>query len=67
MKGRVGLINDITDVFVGVMHYPDRKRPALVVQRGNCAVVIGYLKDDVCVECFKTALADVLNQPPKEE
>ena len=63
---RVGLINTVTDVFVGSEQYPDRKRPALIVQRGSQAVVIGYFKSAECVDVFKEALHDVLNKPKED-
>ena len=30
---------------LAVRHYPDRKRPCLVLEEGNQAVVLGYLTD----------------------
>ena len=32
-------------MILAVRHYPDRKRPCLVLEEGNKAVVLGYLTD----------------------
>lgn len=63
---RVGLVNSEKELFIGSEQYPDRKRPALIVQRGNCAVVIGYFKDDACVEYFKEALFEFFGKEEDE-
>ena len=59
---RVGLVHHEKELFIGSEQYPDRKRPALIVQRGNSAVVIGYFKSDACVDYFKKALFEFFNK-----
>lgn len=53
---RVGLVHKDKELFIGSEQYPDRKCPALIVQRGNSAVVIGYFKNDASVDYFQKAL-----------
>ena len=62
---RVGLINTEKELFIGSEQYPDRKRPALIVQRGSCAVVIGYFKNDASVDYFQKALFEFFNKEEK--
>lgn len=59
---RVGLVHKDKDLFIGSEQYPDRKRPALIVQRGNSAVVIGYFKNDASVDYFQKALFEFFNK-----
>jgi hypothetical protein len=47
-------------VFIGAVSYPDRKRPCLVVQRGNEAVVIGTFSNVSSVLYFEDALKEIL-------
>lgn len=59
---RVGLIHKDKDLFIGSEQYPNRKRPALIVKRGNSAFVIGYFKNDACVDYFQKALFEFFNK-----
>ena len=61
MKGRVGLTNN-TGLFVGAVQYPDRKRPSLVVQYGNQAVVVASFNSDKSAEYFATAIKVLLGE-----
>ena len=65
MKGRVGIGN--AEIFIGAEQWPDRKRPSLVVQRGNCSNIIGSFKSDECVEFFDAALRVLFGDPKKED
>lgn len=47
-------------VFVGAMSFPDRKKPCLVVERGNVATVLGSFIDEERVEEFWKALEELL-------
>lgn len=60
MRGRCGLTNDKRDLFVGAIQYPDRKCPSLVVQRGSQAIVLGHFHDDMSVDLFADAIAEIL-------
>lgn len=53
------------DVSIGAGTYPDRKRPAIIVQRGNFATVYGYFKDAICAALFMDELAELVGA--KEE
>lgn len=59
---RVGLVNSEKELFIGSEQYPDRKRPALIVQRGSSAVVVGYFKDDASVDYFQKALFEFFDK-----
>lgn len=47
-------------VFIGAVSYPDRKKPCLVVQRGNEAVIIGTFNNVSCVQHFEEAIRELL-------
>ncbi len=42
---------------IGVYRFPDRKRPALCVQKGNRLTVYGYFRDDDSARLFMHNLA----------
>lgn len=42
---------------IGAYHFPDKKRPALCVEKGNTVVVYGYFKDDNTAMDFMHELA----------
>lgn len=44
------------DLFIGAEHFPDRKRPSLVIGVGNQFNVIGSFKSEECVEMWLRAL-----------
>lgn len=46
-------------LFIGAMRFPDRKRPCLVVERGNEAVVIGTFISEERVDYFEKSLREV--------
>lgn len=48
------------DTNIGAALLPDRKRPAIVVQRGNSAGVYGYFKDAICAKLFMDELAEMV-------
>lgn len=51
------------NVLIGVRHYPDRQRPCLVVERGNCATVLGTFSNETMVEEFEKALIELFGEP----
>jgi hypothetical protein len=57
---KVGL--EYGGVFIGAVSYPDRKKPCLVVQRGNEAVVIGTFSNVSSVQYFEDALKEMLGK-----
>lgn len=59
MVARVGI--EYNGVFIGAMKFPDRKKPCLVVERGNSCVVIGSFNGVSGVDHFEEALRDLLN------
>ncbi len=63
---RCGIENEETGLFIGATKYPDRKKPSLVVQRGNEAAVVGSFTDQLCVDYFIDALMEVLGETPKK-
>ena len=48
------------DVSIGAAEYPDRKRPAIIVQKGNYAVVYGYFRDIDSARTFMNELAQLI-------
>lgn len=62
---RVGIENN--GVFIGAMSFPDRKKPCLVVERGNSCVVIGSFTGVSGVEHFEEALRDLLKVGGRED
>ena len=55
---RLGI--EYNGVFIGAQSYPDRKKPCLVVQRGNEAIIVGTFNNANCVETFGKALQEML-------
>lgn len=55
---KLGIENN--GVFIGAMNFPDRKRPAFIVERGNTAIVLGTFRNVEMVEEFEKALKDLL-------
>ena len=47
-------------IFIGAMKFPDRKKPSLVIERGNEALVIGSFIDEKRVGYFEEALHEML-------
>ena len=62
---RVGIENN--GVFIGAMSFPDRKKPCLVVERGNSCVVIGSFNGVSGVDYFEEALRDLLKAGGKAD
>ena len=56
--GAVG--SERNGVFIGAMNFPDRKKPCLVIERGNTCEVIGSFIDEERVEHFKKALREMM-------
>lgn len=56
----VGIANK--DIFIGVRHYPDRKKPCLVIERGNEALVLGTFRNEQMVDEFEKALTKLFNK-----
>ena len=54
-------------VFIGAMSFPDRKKPCLVVERGNACVVVGSFTGVAGVNHFEEALRDLLKVGGKED
>ncbi len=48
------------DVSIGAAEYPDRKRPAIIVQKGNSAGVYGYFRDIDNARAFMNELAQLV-------
>lgn len=43
-------------MILAIRHYPDRKKPAVVLEQGNQAVILGYLTDKRREQWLNTAL-----------
>jgi hypothetical protein len=54
----VGIGNE--KIYIGVRHFPDRKKPSFVVERGNQAVVLGSFINEHAVEEFEKGLKELL-------
>lgn len=59
-------MNDISfvkgDLALSVRHYPGRKKPCLVVERGNCGLVVGTLRNESMVKEFELALKELFKE-----
>ena len=54
------------DVRIGAIEYPDRKRPAIIVQKGNSAGVYGYFRDFTSARLFMYELAQLVGAVKEE-
>lgn len=45
---------------ISAEHFPDRKRPALCVTKGNTMTVYGYFNDDASAELFIKELGNLV-------
>lgn len=61
----VGIGNRV--IFIGSRHYPDRKKPCLVVERGNEALVLGAFRNEQMIEEFEKALYELFPQYTAQE
>lgn len=50
------------DVFIGVRHYPGRKKPCLVIERGNEGLVLGTFRNEKMTEEFEKALKELFSE-----
>lgn len=50
------------DTFIGAMSLPEKKRPALVIQKGNEIKYIGCFSNDSAVEEFAEAIEMILQE-----
>ena len=41
---------------VAVRHYPDRKKPCLVIEQGNQGLVLATFQNEKCVEIYERFL-----------
>lgn len=55
------------DVSIGAAEYPDRKRPAIIVQKGNSAGVYGYFRDIGSARDFMNELAQLIGAKKENE
>lgn len=62
---KIGIENN--GVFIGAMSLPDRKKPCLVVERGNQCVVLGSFINAECVGYFEQAFRELLNLPETKD
>ena len=62
---RVGIKLD--DLFVGALSFSDRKKPCLVIERGNQCLVIGSFIDAKRVEYFEQALREMFGEEVDDE
>lgn len=53
----VGIVKD--DMFLGIRHFPDRKKASLVFEEGNTAIVIGTVRNE---EVWEQALEKLFNK-----
>lgn len=37
---------------IAVRHFPDRKKPCLVVEQGNCGAVLATFRNDYCAKVW---------------
>ena len=55
------------DTSIGAITYPDRKRPAAIVQHGNSATVYGYFRDVKSARAFMTELSELVGAVKEDE
>lgn len=48
---------------IAIRHFPDRKRPCIVLEEGNQALVLGYLTDQKREKWLKMALMREYESP----
>jgi hypothetical protein len=51
---------------IGAVKYTDRKKPCLVIRKGNQDIIIGTFNNDHCVETFEQAITDLLQRSDTE-
>lgn len=61
---KIGIENN--GIFIGAMSFPDRKKPCLVIERGNSALIIGTFTDEQRVNYFGEALEELLKVGGKD-
>jgi hypothetical protein len=54
------VLTGLNDARVGAFQFPDRKRPALCVEKGNVVTVYGYFKDKEAANQFMHELAQAV-------
>jgi hypothetical protein len=59
---RCGIVDTKKEIFVGSEQLPDRKKPSLVVQRGNSITVLGYFTNQESADLFQKALFDIFHE-----
>lgn len=60
MKNIISLHFEKANVDIAVQHYPDKKRPALCLVRGNVHEVYAYFKNDEIANKFMNELAGLI-------
>lgn len=55
------------DTSICAEHFPDRKRPALCVTKGNTMTVYGYFNDDVSAKKFMSELGNLVGATKARE
>ena len=48
------------DTTISAEHFPDRKRPALCVTKGNTMTEYGYFNDDASAKMFMAELSNLV-------
>ena len=48
------------DTTISAEHFPDRKRPALSVTKGNTMTVYGYFNDEASAKMFMAELSNLV-------
>ncbi len=54
-------------ITIGAVKYADRKKPCLVIRKGNEDIIIGHFINDYCVETFGKALTELLERSNKND
>ena len=53
-------------ITIGAVKYMDRKKPCLVIRKGNQDIIIGTFNNNHCVETFEQAIKDLLQRSDTE-
>lgn len=61
------LMRDGKDIRIGAYQFPDKKKPALCVQRGNRVVVYGYFTDEARANAFINELGELVGAVFEDE
>lgn len=51
------------EVHICIRHFPDRKKPSLVIERGNQGLVVANFRNEQMKEEFEKVLIEIFGEP----